>query len=288
MTNRPKIPTAVEAKILLASKRRCCLCFGLHGQLDDKKGQIAHIDEDPWNNDPDNLAFVCFDHHDQYDTSTSQSKGLTAAEVKRYRDQLVATLAGGVPPTPDPRAAGVFVAPGAVQVTGANTIHLGPNAVNIVAAASAPHATLAMQRTFVRVRPLASPGALIGYALLMIALGMGGWLAAINIHRNSSLWWLPVPFALIAICGTATGGAVAAVKRRGFSPFATPWLHLELGADKRVYLTRLSATCPRCAGSMFIRGIRENERSPNELFFVCERNEKHRAEFDPTTRPPIR
>jgi len=54
----------------------------------EKKGQIAHLDHDPSNNEPDNLVFLCFDHHDQYDTPPSQAKGLTIEEVKRYRTEL--------------------------------------------------------------------------------------------------------------------------------------------------------------------------------------------------------
>ena len=43
---------------------------------------IARLDHDPSNNDEDNLAFLCFDHHDQFDSTTSQAKGLTVDEVK--------------------------------------------------------------------------------------------------------------------------------------------------------------------------------------------------------------
>lgn len=53
-----------------------------------KKGQIAHLDRDRTNNAEDNLAFLCLDHHDEYDSKTSQSKGLTEQEVKVYREQL--------------------------------------------------------------------------------------------------------------------------------------------------------------------------------------------------------
>lgn len=31
---------------------------------------------------------MCFEHHDQYDTSTSQSKGLTPREARRFRKEL--------------------------------------------------------------------------------------------------------------------------------------------------------------------------------------------------------
>jgi len=79
------------------SRRRCCICFGLKQDNAEKKGQIAHLDHDPSNNAPDNLAFLCFDRHDQYDTPPSQAKGLTIEEVKRYRTELLAFVARKLP-----------------------------------------------------------------------------------------------------------------------------------------------------------------------------------------------
>jgi predicted Zn-ribbon and HTH transcriptional regulator len=84
---RKKNPKAYK-DVLLKSMRRCCLCFGLKGDHEEKKGQIAHLDHDPSNDKPDNLAFLCLDHHDQYDSTTSQSKSLQIGEVKAYRDKL--------------------------------------------------------------------------------------------------------------------------------------------------------------------------------------------------------
>ena len=73
----------------MQSRRRCCVCFGLHRDDGVKKGQIGHLDGDPNNNEPDNLAWLCFDHHDEYDSRTSQSKGLTRAELQSYRTELI-------------------------------------------------------------------------------------------------------------------------------------------------------------------------------------------------------
>ena len=84
---RKKSPKACK-DVLLKSRRRCCLCFGLKGDQGVKKGQIAHLDHDPANNRPDNLAFLCFEHHDQYDSPTSQSKSLQTDEVKAHRKKL--------------------------------------------------------------------------------------------------------------------------------------------------------------------------------------------------------
>jgi hypothetical protein len=88
MARRKRTPRGTETEVLVRSRRRCCLCFGLEGDLGEKEGQIAHLDRDPSNADMDNLAWMCFRHHDRYDSRTSQSKGLTVAEAKRYRDEL--------------------------------------------------------------------------------------------------------------------------------------------------------------------------------------------------------
>ncbi len=95
-SKRPKIPSDVEAAILTKSARRCCLCYGLKGDSAIKKGQIAHLDGDRTNNDPDNLAFLCFDDHDGYDSTSSQSKNVTIKEAKHYRKKLYAKVARGL------------------------------------------------------------------------------------------------------------------------------------------------------------------------------------------------
>jgi hypothetical protein len=89
---RKKIPDNVVAGVLETSRRRCCICVALRDDVSEKKGQIAPLDRDPSNNVPDNLAFLCLEHHDQYDSRPSQSKGFTPDEVKRYRAALPAAL----------------------------------------------------------------------------------------------------------------------------------------------------------------------------------------------------
>jgi hypothetical protein len=51
-------------------------------------GQIAHLNRDASDINPDNLAFMCLEHHDWFDTKTSQSKGATTNEARHYRDKL--------------------------------------------------------------------------------------------------------------------------------------------------------------------------------------------------------
>ena len=97
MAKRKPIPPAVETAVLTKSRRRCCLCFHLNGDVTTKKGQIAHLDGDRANANEDNLAFLCWPHHDEYDSRTSQSKGLTIGEAKHARDQLYKKLEQAAP-----------------------------------------------------------------------------------------------------------------------------------------------------------------------------------------------
>lgn len=85
---RAEITDAIQTSILLKSRRRCCLCFWLQGIDEVKKGQMCHIDGNHSNSTEANLAFMCMDHHDEYDSTTRLSKGLKPAEIKRYRDEL--------------------------------------------------------------------------------------------------------------------------------------------------------------------------------------------------------
>jgi hypothetical protein len=87
MTRKPINPNA-QAIVLTHSRRRCCICFGLNRNTLLVQGQIAHLDQNPENNSEDNLAFLCFDHHDQFDSRTRQSKNFTIEEVKHYRQEL--------------------------------------------------------------------------------------------------------------------------------------------------------------------------------------------------------
>jgi hypothetical protein len=89
MTRRRKpLPKAVEKGVLMASRRRCCLCVFLCGVDAIRKGQIAHLNHDPSDFRFENLVFLCLEHHDEYDGRTAESKGFTAGEVRAYRDRL--------------------------------------------------------------------------------------------------------------------------------------------------------------------------------------------------------
>ena len=88
ISKRKAISPEIQATVLTASGRRCCLCWGLKGDFQVKRGQIAHIDQNNANNQISNLAFLCLECHDEYDSRSSQSKGLLAPEVRLYRDNL--------------------------------------------------------------------------------------------------------------------------------------------------------------------------------------------------------
>ncbi|WP_371435200.1 hypothetical protein [Polaromonas sp.] len=85
---RKRIPKETETAVLTMSGRRCCFCFFLSGVTSQKQGQIAHVNRDSCDFALDNLAFLCLEHHDAYDSATSQSKGYTPHELKHYRGQL--------------------------------------------------------------------------------------------------------------------------------------------------------------------------------------------------------
>lgn len=68
------------------------MCYFLRDDREEKVGQIAHINGDRSDSRPANLVWLCFDHHDRYDSKTSQSKNLTPGEVRIYRDRLVKEL----------------------------------------------------------------------------------------------------------------------------------------------------------------------------------------------------
>ena len=86
--SRKPISQDRQTKVLLQSRRRCCICFGLNRDVSICQGQIAHLDRSSSNDAEDNLAFLCFNHHDQYDSSTRQSKNFMQSEVKHFRTEL--------------------------------------------------------------------------------------------------------------------------------------------------------------------------------------------------------
>jgi hypothetical protein len=91
--DRKQVPVDVETAVLLKGARRCTLCFHLNGDLNEKNGQIAHLDKNPSNCAEENLAFLCLDHHTLFDSRTSQHKNYTLHEVKTARASLYEAIA---------------------------------------------------------------------------------------------------------------------------------------------------------------------------------------------------
>jgi hypothetical protein len=75
---RKRIPNKTEGELIFKSDFKCCVC--------NKKGDhIHHIDSNPNNNDIDNLALLCFEHHDLATIKNSLSKKLSKDAIIEYR-----------------------------------------------------------------------------------------------------------------------------------------------------------------------------------------------------------
>lgn len=81
---RVEIPRAVAAKVQFESDRTCCVC-----RRAGKKLQIHHIDEDPSNNDPRNLAVLCLECHGDTQIRGGFGRKLDSEQVTLYRDDWV-------------------------------------------------------------------------------------------------------------------------------------------------------------------------------------------------------
>jgi hypothetical protein len=97
MADRQPIPDQMQRDLLLACRRRCSICYGLHGDLDVKKGQIAHLDRKRSNNVLENLVWLCVEHHPEYDGRFNQVKNFTIEEVRAFRSELYIRLSAPSP-----------------------------------------------------------------------------------------------------------------------------------------------------------------------------------------------
>ena len=85
---RKKISADTEHSVLVKCLRRCAMCFALNQNTNVVAGQIAHIDRDNTNDSLQNLVYLCLPHHNDYDSTFSQTKRWTVNEVIHFRDQL--------------------------------------------------------------------------------------------------------------------------------------------------------------------------------------------------------
>jgi hypothetical protein len=94
MSNRQSVPSELQRDLLLASRRRCAICYGLYGDLGVKKGQIAHLNRNSSQTVFENLVWLCVEHHPEYDGQFNQVKNFTKEEVRTFRSELYSRLAG--------------------------------------------------------------------------------------------------------------------------------------------------------------------------------------------------
>src|SRR5215207_522045 len=98
---RTKIPSDLAADVMFAADRTCCVCHEPRRSV-----HIHHLDEDHSNNDPDNLAVVCLQCHDDTQLSGGFGRKLNANLVRRYRDDWYASVAARRAQQPDSGHAG--------------------------------------------------------------------------------------------------------------------------------------------------------------------------------------
>ena len=82
---RIPIPPDVAAETLFRSDRTCCVCH-----IPDRQVQIHHINDDPSDNGPHNLAVLCLECHGQTQITGGFGRRLNANLVILYRDHWFA------------------------------------------------------------------------------------------------------------------------------------------------------------------------------------------------------
>lgn len=78
---RKRIPPELAADVLYFSDHTCCIC----GQPGPPN--IHHIDENPANNNPENLAVLCLLHHNQAHVTGGFARQLSKDSIRKYRDE---------------------------------------------------------------------------------------------------------------------------------------------------------------------------------------------------------
>jgi hypothetical protein len=81
---RIEIPSDIAAEVLFKSDRTCCVC-----RLRGKPVQLHHIDDDPSNSSPENVAVLCFDCHRDTQIRGGFDRKLDAPQIKKYKADWV-------------------------------------------------------------------------------------------------------------------------------------------------------------------------------------------------------
>jgi hypothetical protein len=95
---RPRIPKAITRDVRAECHQSCAICGDMNG------GELAHIDAvaDTLNNSPDNLLFLCPNHHTEYDyghkvrSNVSRDVVLAAKRMKRESRRRTLKFEGNV------------------------------------------------------------------------------------------------------------------------------------------------------------------------------------------------
>jgi len=78
--DRKPILQTLRSHLLLRNQHACCIC--------KKSGvQIHHIDSNPANNDPNNLAVLCLHHHSEVTFPSGLTARITSKEVHQYKQR---------------------------------------------------------------------------------------------------------------------------------------------------------------------------------------------------------
>lgn len=92
MKTRIRIPKSVSALIDLRSNLKCCVC--------QRRGQqIHHLDGDPANNVFENLALLCFEHHDEATRTGGLGRKLGAETIRLFRKHWYSRVEADLQPT---------------------------------------------------------------------------------------------------------------------------------------------------------------------------------------------
>lgn len=83
---RTKIPESTSANVIFKSDRACCIC---HKRI---PFQINHINRDPSDNKEENLCVLCLTHHNQFESSSRISKGLSPELLRKYKREWEYTV----------------------------------------------------------------------------------------------------------------------------------------------------------------------------------------------------
>lgn len=75
---RVPIPTPIQSLVLRANRHACCVC-------QKPRVQLHHINSNPADNDPANIAVLCTDHHDAAEMQLGLTKKLQSKDLREYK-----------------------------------------------------------------------------------------------------------------------------------------------------------------------------------------------------------